>query len=160
MRLDTGCEVHNLITLQAVHKLNMSDNIIIRDESICTCLNGDELMSVGTIVLRWKGKRFRKIFTTVFHVINGNSLPWDVILGAETIHEHSILKFAGFGGAGPILPKKTKEEKAYAATRKRERDEKAAANDAKVDADIKAKEEATRQTRSNASSSSSESSGA
>jgi hypothetical protein len=108
MRLDTGCEVHNLITLQAVYRLHMSDNMTIHNESICTCLNGEQLISMGTLVLRWKGKRFRKIFTTLFHVINGDSLPWDVILGAETIDEHCILKFAGFGGASPILPKKTK----------------------------------------------------
>jgi hypothetical protein len=108
MRLDTGCEVHNLITLQAVYRLHMSDNMTIHNEPLCTCLNGEELISMGTLVLRWKGKRFRKIFTTLFHVINGDSLPWDVILGAETIDEHCILKFAGFGGASPILPKKTK----------------------------------------------------
>ncbi|KAH8651867.1 hypothetical protein BGZ60DRAFT_420408 [Tricladium varicosporioides] len=108
MRLDTGCEIHNLITLQAVHRLHMSDEVTGDSEPICTCLNGEQLISMGTITLRWKGKCFRKIFTTVFHVINGDSLPWDVILGAETIHEHSILKFAGFGGANPILPKRTK----------------------------------------------------
>ncbi|KUJ20685.1 uncharacterized protein LY89DRAFT_666334 [Mollisia scopiformis] len=149
MRLDTGCEIHNLITLQAVHKLHLFDNTTIHNESICTCLNGEQLMSMGTLILRWKGKRFRKIFTTIFHVINGDSLPWDVILGAEAIREYSILKFAGFGGARPILPKKSREKKAYLTTRKREHNEKAATNDAKVDADIKAKEEAARQTKSN-----------
>jgi hypothetical protein len=168
MRLDTGCEVHNLITLQAVQRLRMSDNMIIYNESICTCLNGELLISMGTLVLRWKGKRFRKIFSTVFHVIDGDTLPWDTILGAETIHEHGILKFAGFGGATHILPRKTKgmytqrslhshysktnnwitEEKSKAAMRKREQEEKAVVNDAKVDADIRAKEEAARQSRS------------
>ncbi|KAH8592646.1 hypothetical protein B0O99DRAFT_597082 [Bisporella sp. PMI_857] len=159
MRLDTGCEVYNLITLQTVHRLHMSDKVIIYSEPICTCLNGEQLISMGTLVLRWKGKRFRKIFTTVFHVINGDSLPWEVILGAETIHEHSILKFAGFGGASPILPKKTKDEKVHATARKQERDRKAAANDAKVNADIRAKEEAAWQTRSNADGSNPGSSG-
>ncbi|KAH8593913.1 hypothetical protein B0O99DRAFT_688343 [Bisporella sp. PMI_857] len=155
MRLDTGCEVYNLITLQTIHKLHMSDQVDICCEPICTCLNGEQLISMGTLVLRWKGKRFRKIFTTVFHVIDGNSLAWEVILGAETINEHSILKFAGFGGASPILPKKKKEEKAHAAARKQERDKRAAANDAQVDADIRAKEEAARQARSNGDGSSS-----
>ena len=108
MRLDTGCEVHNLITLQAVRKLHMSENIITHDEPICTCLNGEQLISMGTLVLRWKVKGFRKIFTTVFHVIDGDSLLWDVILGAEAIRKHGILKIAGFGGAIPVLPKKTK----------------------------------------------------
>ena len=169
MRLDTRCEVHNLITLQAVHKLHMSDNVIIHNESICTCLNGELLISIGTVVLRWKGKRFRKIFTTVFHVINGDTLPWDTILGAETIYEHRILKFAGFGGTTHVLPKKTKgmytlrsshsyysktntwitEEKSKAVIKKREQKENAVANDVKVDANIRAKEEAARQSRSN-----------
>ncbi|KAE9365189.1 hypothetical protein N431DRAFT_518271 [Stipitochalara longipes BDJ] len=153
MRLDTGCEIHNLITLQAVHRLHMFHELIVYNEPICTCLNGEQLTSMGTLVLRWKGKRFRKIFTTVFHVIDGDCLPWDVILGAETIQEHGILKFAGFGGA--ILPKRTKEQKAYATARKEERNKEAAANDAKVDADIQAKEEAVRQIRSNTNGSSS-----
>jgi hypothetical protein len=108
MRLDTGCEVHNLITLQAIHRLHMYDKMIVHSEPICTCLNGEQLTSMGTLALRWKGKRFRKVFTTVFHVIDGDYLPWDVILGAETIHEHGILKFAGLGGACTILPKTTK----------------------------------------------------
>lgn len=106
MRLDTGCEKHNLITLEAVNKLAMSQKIAIDNQSICTCLNGEQLISMGTLVLCWKGKSFRKIFTTLFYVIDGDVLPWDIILGAETIYEHGILKFAGFGGA--ILPKQTK----------------------------------------------------
>ncbi|KIM97199.1 hypothetical protein OIDMADRAFT_57834 [Oidiodendron maius Zn] len=144
MRLDTGCEVHNLITLQVVNKLHMFDEVTVHNESICTCLNGEELISMGTLVLRWKGKRFRKIFTTVFHVINSDPLPWEVILSAETIEEHGILKFAGFGGVSPILPKKTREEQAHSTARERERNEKVASNDTKFDADIKAREQAAR----------------
>lgn len=177
MRLDTGCEVHNLITLNAVYRLHMFDNMTTHSEPICTCLNGEQLISMGTLVLRWKGKCFRKIFTTVFHVIDGDALPWDVILGAKTIHEHKILKFAGFGGASPILPKKTKglksdlsficvnahscitEEKKYNTARQRKHDKEVAANDSKVDADIRAKEEAAWQTRCETNGSSSGSSG-
>ena len=78
------------------------------------------------------------------------------------------MKFAGFEGATHILPKKTKgidtprslysyysktntwitEEKLKATVKKREQEEKAVANDAKVNADITAKE-AARQSRSN-----------
>ncbi|KAG9228432.1 hypothetical protein BJ875DRAFT_477476 [Amylocarpus encephaloides] len=135
MRLDTGCEVHNLITLDVVRRLHLSDKVIIHSEPIFTCLNGEQFISTGAIVLRWKGKCFRKIFTTVFHVVNGDSLPWEIILGAETIREHSILKFAGFGGSTPILSKMTKGEKAQADSRKQEHKKEAAANDAKVKAD-------------------------
>lgn len=78
-------------------------------ESNVVCLNGSSLSSVGTITLRWKGKRFRKIFTTTFHVFDGQSTTWQVILGAETIVEHGILKFAGFAGQSVFtLPKKIK----------------------------------------------------
>lgn len=59
----------------------------------------------------------------------------------------------GFSSNGYIT-----EEKARAIARKGERNKKAAANDAKVDADIKAKEEAVRQIRSNTNGSSSGSS--
>lgn len=110
MRLDTGCEKHNLITLKAVEKLKKSQDISICYQSICTCLNGEPLVSTGTLSLCWKGKSFRKIFDTLFHVIDGD-LPWDVILGAETIHQHGILKVAGFAGACLILPKLTKGTK-------------------------------------------------
>lgn len=108
MRLDTGCEIHNLITHQAVHRLQLSQEIAIRNEAICICLNGQQLISMGTLDLCWKGKSFRKIFTTRFHVIDNDFLPWEVILGAETIHEHRILKFAGFAGATIIMPKQKK----------------------------------------------------
>jgi hypothetical protein len=156
MRLDTGCEVHDLITRQVVYNLQLSDNVIPQDEAICACLNGEQLISTGKIVLRWKGKRFRKVFETTFYIIDKDVLPWQVILEAKTIHEHGILKFAGFGGY-PILPKKTKgvqsklyvclsltdiwntEEQAKAAARKREHKEEVKANNSKVSADIKAK---------------------
>jgi hypothetical protein len=107
MKLDTGCEVHNLITAQAVSELRMLDEVQALDEVICICLNGQELRSIGSIVLQWRGKGFRKIFNTRFHVVEEDTLPWEVILGAKTIHEHSILKFCGFG-ARCILPKKSK----------------------------------------------------
>jgi hypothetical protein len=107
MRLDTGLEQHDLISRQLVDELSVSNAIIIKPMSICVCLNGQELMSSGTINIRWKGKSFRKVFTTKFYVIDRDLLPWEVILGAATINEHKILKFAGFGGRA-ILPKKGK----------------------------------------------------
>lgn len=109
MRLDTGCEVHDLISLETVHRLEMFDYMASCHKSICICLNGEPLVSAGTISLRWKGKRFRKIFDTTFQVVIDHKLPWDVILGAQTIDEHKILKFAGFGGSKAVLPKKKKK---------------------------------------------------
>jgi hypothetical protein len=108
MKLDTGCEAHNLITTQVILDLGIIDRISLQNQTICTCLSGEELSSIGTISLRWKGKGFRKIFTTEFNVVEGGALPWEVILGAKTINEHSILKFAGFGGSSYVLPKKSK----------------------------------------------------
>ncbi len=157
MKLDTGCDIHNLIAKHIVEELLMSDFVKSYEdrEAICTCLNGEDLQSIGTVMLRWKGKQFRKVFTTTFHVIDGDKLPWDVILGGETINEHGILRFAGFGGSSYILPKETKgmwlsnkrfavtnlpttEEKEKRAARKREQEKKAAENSAKVDATDKA----------------------
>lgn len=104
MWLDTGCEAHDLISFEVISNLGMTSRISNNKEAICTCLDGEQLFSIGTVKLHWKGKGFRKIFETTFHVIDGNVLPWQIILGAETIHEHGILKFAGFGGR-PYYPK-------------------------------------------------------
>lgn len=107
MILDTGCEAHNLIAYRVIVDMSLVKDIILSSTPICICLNGDTLISMGTIILRWKGRGFRKVFETTFHVIEDNDLPWQVILGAETIRKESILKFMGFGGR-TILPKKTK----------------------------------------------------
>jgi hypothetical protein len=107
MILDTGCEAYNLITYQVVDNMHKAEEINGSAEPICICLNGETLASMGTINLRWKGRGFRKIFETTFHVIGGDNMSWQVILGAETIKRECILKFMGFGGR-TILPKKTK----------------------------------------------------
>jgi hypothetical protein len=107
MILDTGCEAHNLISYQVIDDMHKAENIIQSAQPICICLNGETLVSMGTIILRWKGRGFRKIFETTFHIIEDNDLPWQVILGAETIRKESILTFMGFGGR-TMLPKKTK----------------------------------------------------
>lgn len=104
VKLDTGCEAHNLITIQALSELRMLDEVQALDEVICICLNGQEMRSSGTVILQWKGKGFRKIFNTHFHLVEEEVLPWEVILGGKMIHEHSILRFGGFG-ARCILPK-------------------------------------------------------
>ncbi|CAG8978640.1 hypothetical protein HYALB_00009456 [Hymenoscyphus albidus] len=72
MRLDTGCEVHDLIASEVVAQLNLKDKIEINEEAICDTLNGEQLCSIGTIRLHWKGKRFRKIFDTKFHEDKAN----------------------------------------------------------------------------------------
>jgi hypothetical protein len=111
MRLDTGCDVHNLITREVLKTLKMSRAVASSSQVICICLNGNELISSGTILLRWKGKGFCKVFETTFHVIegpNGDELPWQVVLGGETIDQHKILRFMGFGGSCAIHPKAKK----------------------------------------------------
>jgi len=105
MKLDTGCEAHNLITAQAISELRILDDVQELDKVICVCLNGQELCSTGSIALQWRGKSFRKIFNTRFHIVDEKTLPWEVILVAKTIHEHSILRFCGFGGRCILLKK-------------------------------------------------------
>jgi hypothetical protein len=146
----------------------MFTQIISNDEVIGTCLNGEPILSIGTLELRWKGKSFRKIINTVFHVINGD-LPWEVVLGSKTIDEHRILEFAGFGALA-VLPKKTKgtpishrlypfrlmryaEEKSKEAERKREQKKKVEANRAKVEAHERMKNDAAYASSSNSGSS-------
>jgi hypothetical protein len=104
MKLDTGCEEHNLITEQILHQYELWAFVSLGSHSILTCLDGNDLVSLGTIQLRWKCEGFRKIFRSTFHIIGGDILPWEVLLGARTIQDHGILKFAGFGGKA-IMPK-------------------------------------------------------
>ncbi|KAK0109282.1 hypothetical protein ONS96_003102 [Cadophora gregata f. sp. sojae] len=121
----------------------MFDSLVHHHENIGICLNGSPLPSIGTVTLRWKGKRFRKIFTTTFHVIDGESIPWQVILGSQTIIEHGIVKFAGFGGKSIIaLRKETKDEKKGRESRHDKHKEEVAANDADVETDIRGRQDA------------------
>ncbi|KAH8648059.1 hypothetical protein BGZ60DRAFT_535191 [Tricladium varicosporioides] len=144
IQLDTGYDGDGLITYEALEDhLNLINSMIPSDEVICLCLNGQELRSKGIIVLRWRGEGFRKVFKTTFHVIDGEFLPYQMLLGAKTIHKNGILKFAGFVGHA-IHPKKSKKEKLNDPTRRQEHREKAAANDKKVAADKSAKEKAAR----------------
>jgi hypothetical protein len=154
----------------------MLDDVQALDEVICVCLNGQELRSTGSIVLQWRGKSFRKIFNTRFHIVDEETLPWEVILGAKAIREHSILRFCGFGGRC-ILPKKSNgmswlaffcalrlisslEEKVSFLARKQQYEKTVAANEEKVMEDMKTGENSNRQFqgKSRASSASSASS--
>ncbi|KUJ21247.1 uncharacterized protein LY89DRAFT_730035 [Mollisia scopiformis] len=58
------------------------------------------------------------------------------------IKKESILKFMGFGGR-TMLPKKTKDEKAEAAERRREHDQEVATNEADIAANEMAKQSAS-----------------
>ena len=106
MALDTACAKYNLIARNiVVDRLDMEDLINPKQETILECLNGTKLVSSGTIFLQWKGKGFREIFKTEFHIVDDTN--WEVILGADTIRQHGILKFAGFG-ARAVIPRQTK----------------------------------------------------
>ncbi|CAG8981762.1 hypothetical protein HYALB_00004704 [Hymenoscyphus albidus] len=124
MMLDTGFEVHNLITWDAVCALQLTNEMNPRTAYIATCLNGEPLSSIGTLIDRV-------------------SLPWDLILGAQEIEEHGILSVAGFAGSKHILRKEKKEEKVKAEDRRRDQDKKAEANKVKVDNHKRAKEESS-----------------
>jgi hypothetical protein len=144
MGLDTGYEGEGLITYEAVRDLlDMTDIISPVDESVCVCLNGEELRADGKIILRWKGESFRKVC---------EMLPWQIVLGANVIRDHCILKFMGFGGKRPLLCKRSAEERAKDSVRKKEHIEEAAANDARVAAHKKGKRMDTLRTSSQASS--------
>jgi hypothetical protein len=98
MYLDTGCVVSNLVSSDVVvQALGIPLPSRQSPSVIGMCLNGEELKSSGKMTLKWRAKGFHKIFMTEFDVVMGKDLPWDIILGAATIREHKILKFAGFG---------------------------------------------------------------
>jgi hypothetical protein len=59
MGLDTGYEGDGLITSDTVRCiLKMEEDMTPMDESVCVCLNGEELRAVGKVTLRWRGKIF------------------------------------------------------------------------------------------------------
>lgn len=148
MTLDTACKL-NLIAYKVLkrNKLEGSISRFKHDKrAILLCLNQGDLDAMGKIKLRWKAKRYHKIFRTTFYVIGKETQPFDVILGSKTIQEHGILKFAGFGAIA-ILRRKTKEDKFKIEERRKKAEQEAKANDAKVKADKQAKEEKARQAK-------------
>jgi hypothetical protein len=107
LKLDTGMDKHNLISRRLVEDLELTAFICEQEEDICTCLNGQPLKSTGHITIKWKGKGFLKIFTTLFYVVEEYDPAWEILLSAETIFNERILAFQGFGGR-PIITKKRK----------------------------------------------------
>lgn len=105
--LDTGCEAGDLISGEVVSALNLWSEVEFRHEVIGTCLNGSDLRSIGTLMLRVNGRGFRKIFNTRFYVVAGESLSWQVVLGASTCANHHLLQ-AGAYGSRTVQPKKSK----------------------------------------------------
>jgi hypothetical protein len=174
--LDAGCDAGDVISLQVVSDLLLWDKVQLCDKVIGVCLHGHELKSVGTIVLRWEGKGFYKIFETRFHVIQGDSLPWQVILGAATCAEHHLLTAGAYGGRRQILPARPKgepvqvqvsivkprlillAERAEHAIRKAEFEKEAAANMVRVNDDKKKKQAARIQSSTSLANSSTSSS--
>jgi len=109
--LDAGCHAGDLITWDVVAALGYTDHVRLHNEVIGMCLNGYPLRSIGTIDLQWEGLGFYKVFETSFHVVEGYSLPWQIILGAETCSRNSLLLVGAFGGTKrQVLPKKGKSE--------------------------------------------------
>lgn len=97
--LDAGCHVGDLITSEVITALGFMDRVQPCDEVLGICLNGSLLKSNGTITLRWQGVGFYKIFETCFHIVEGDFLAWQIILGAETCATHSLLTVGAFGGS-------------------------------------------------------------
>ncbi|KAE9371959.1 hypothetical protein N431DRAFT_339003 [Stipitochalara longipes BDJ] len=117
--LDTGCHAGNLITSEVVAALGCMDNVQPCNEVLGICLNGDVLKSTGTIELQWEGAGCYKILKSRFHVIEGNSLAWQIILGAETCASHSLLTVGAFGlSKHQVFPKKGKKHDPEDAARK------------------------------------------
>ena len=105
--LDAGCAVGDLVYARLIRNTGLWPYVHLKDEIIGICLNGTELHSVDTIMLRVEGRRMTKILDGCFYVVPGDKLPWEAILGASTCAEHHLLK-AGAFGSHAVLPKRTK----------------------------------------------------
>jgi hypothetical protein len=97
--LDAGCYAGDLITFDVIMTLGCIDKVQLCDEAVGVCLNGSMLRSIGTIVLRWEGVGLYKIFESRFYVVQGDSLTWQIILGAKTCATHNLLTAGAFGGS-------------------------------------------------------------
>jgi hypothetical protein len=96
--LDGGCAVGDLISEEVVSGLNSWSEVEFDHKVIGTCLNGDDIHSIGTLVLRVDGEGLCKILDIKFYVVPGDSLPWQVVLGASTCAKHHLLKVGAYGG--------------------------------------------------------------
>jgi hypothetical protein len=111
--LDAGCYAGDLITSEVVAIVGCQNKVEACNEVIGMCLHGHPLRSTGTVVLQWEGVGFYKVFETRFHIIEGDCLPWQVILGANTCAKHGLLAVGvgAFGGSNiPVFPKKGKSK--------------------------------------------------
>jgi len=141
--LDAGCHAGDLITSDVVAALGYTDHVQQYNEVIGMCLNGYPLRSTGTIILQWEGSGFYKVFENEFHVVEGDSLPWQIVLGAETCSRNSLLLVGAFGGTKrQILPKKGKKDKSEDAARMEKHKKEVATNTERVKRDKKGREAA------------------
>ncbi|PMD62035.1 uncharacterized protein K444DRAFT_718773 [Hyaloscypha bicolor E] len=116
--LDAGCYAGDLITFDVIITLGCIDKVQLCDEAVGVCLNGSMLRSIGTIVLRWEGVGLYKIFESRFYVVQGDSLAWQIILGAKTCATHNLLTAGAFGGSKrQVFYKKEKKDSAEDAAR-------------------------------------------
>jgi hypothetical protein len=97
----------NLVSQDLINALDMWSKVNFRDEVIAVCTNGDNLNSLGSVVPRLGG--LRKMLELEFYIVGGGSLPWEMILSAETCTEHHLLNVGCFG-AFMVIPKQSKGE--------------------------------------------------
>ncbi|KAI9742614.1 MAG: hypothetical protein M1818_003755 [Claussenomyces sp. TS43310] len=104
MKLDTGCEVGNLISRHVVTTLGCLDRIQVLDhEVIGRCLNGQVLKAVGIIILQWQWDGLRNSFSSLFYVIDQDLSPWETVLGSKSITQYGILGLGSSVKQGAML---------------------------------------------------------
>jgi hypothetical protein len=95
--LDSGDEVGNLITEECIVALGLSSKVERDDKVIGRCTCGRNISSTGTLVLQLNGDRLSKLLELEFFVVRGDSLPWELFIGAESCYTYHFLKPGIFG---------------------------------------------------------------
>jgi hypothetical protein len=95
--IDTGCDGGDMVTPEVVSSLGYTSKVQICYKVIGICLNGHELRSTGTVSLKWHVIGSYKFVESRFHIVEGDSLPWQIVLGANTCNKYELFTVAAFG---------------------------------------------------------------
>lgn len=108
--LDSGCHAGDLITSECVASMRLTDKLQRCEKIIGVCLDGHYLRSIGSINLQYHIAGTYRINSSYFYVVEGESLPWQMILGVESCLKYFLLAPGAFGTSRHILLKESKRK--------------------------------------------------
>ena len=86
-----------MITSEVVSSLGYTSKIQSCDKAIGICIDGHEIRSAGVVNIQWHVVGGYHIVESWFQVVEGESLPWQIVLGAETCIKYHLLTVGVFG---------------------------------------------------------------